>query len=224
MSKKYEVDETFFDAWSEKMAYALGFILMDGGLEMSHKSPRLQINNAKPDIIEKLKAALAFTGPVTRHVTHKAMGDTTIYRLSVTNCHLVGRLMELGLSSRKSFTVPFPDVPDFYLPHFIRGCHDANGCFGRVDTQGAGKRDSRMTTASRDFAEGYMMAMGRLGIENVRFREDGSGRKNTVYRLRLGLPETKEFCRVIYKDATIWLDYKYEQALEITDLALGEVT
>ena len=51
------------------------------------------------------------------------------FQLSICNKILYNDLLELGGTPRKSLTIQFPEIPDEFLSHFIRGEFDGDGCF-----------------------------------------------------------------------------------------------
>lgn len=112
--RKHKVNEDFFKIWTHEMAWVLGLFVTDG-----HVNKKLQnISFAQKDerilrLIAKYMEAdyvLASTGP-TR--------STPI--LLINSKEIKKDLEKLGIFPNKSLTVPFPDVPEEFLPSFVRG-------------------------------------------------------------------------------------------------------
>jgi len=50
-----------------------------------------------------------------------------LYVVYINNEKLYDNLVNLGLTPNKSLTMQFPNVPDEFVRHFIRGCWDGDG-------------------------------------------------------------------------------------------------
>jgi hypothetical protein len=63
------------------------------------------------------------------HAGHPVRYDKQIdiFQLKFTRGNMADSLMKLGITSRKSLKVEFPNVPDKFLSHFIRGVFDGDG-------------------------------------------------------------------------------------------------
>lgn len=126
------VDIRFFDQWTEQSAYVLGFLFADGSIgrtNLSHVIIALSIRDM---------CVLNYLKQVTRStrdfINHPEWTDDEGYvhkpscRLILSSVVLVKRLMSLGLMPSKTYRDdPFPNVPDEFLPHFIRGYFDGDG-------------------------------------------------------------------------------------------------
>lgn len=69
-------------------------------------------------------------------------------------------LENLGIISKKSLTVPFPDVPEAFLPSFIRGVIDGDGW---VQKRGY---VMNITTASEQFANGLLTVFQKWDLQS----------------------------------------------------------
>lgn len=115
----YEIDEGFFKTWTPNMAYILGFILTDGTVSGTTAS----IHQKDKTILELIGKALKFNAPVRK----RQNGKSHIHSLTINRKEMVDDLLALGITENKSLSVSFPDVPEDYLPHFIRGVIDGDG-------------------------------------------------------------------------------------------------
>jgi predicted DNA-binding protein YlxM (UPF0122 family) len=116
---KYEINEKFFDNWSDRMAYVLGLILTDGSI--GNDDNRISITMKEGHHLEKIKKMLHSQHPVR----YNKLADTHEYVF--VRKIMAARLFKLGITRNKSLKVKFPDVPDKYLSHFIRGVFDGDG-------------------------------------------------------------------------------------------------
>jgi predicted DNA-binding protein YlxM (UPF0122 family) len=115
----YKINEKFFDNWTNKMAYVLGIILTDGNVATNNGC--VSISMKEGDHLKKIKKML--------HAGHPVRYDKQIdiFQLKFTRGNMADSLMKLGITSRKSLKVEFPNVPDKFLSHFIRGVFDGDG-------------------------------------------------------------------------------------------------
>jgi len=136
---RYKFKTDFFEKWSSKMAYVLGFLYADGDIEDVRKSSRTQyitFGSVDKDILEAIKMAMGSEHKLNyrapRKVTYangKTYESREMYRLRIGSKKMFEDLLGLGLTPRKSLTIEFPkDIPVNYLSHFVRGYFDGDGC------------------------------------------------------------------------------------------------
>lgn len=128
-TKKYSVNEDYFSRIdSQDKAYFLGLMASDGCIT---GQSRLIIGLAREDesILGQFKDSLSYTGPLLR-IKGRTEKHKDISRLQINNSSIVNALDNLGITRRKSLTLKFPDIPEIYYPHFIRGYFDGDGSIG----------------------------------------------------------------------------------------------
>lgn len=191
----------FFDTWSEQMAYVLGFIAADGCVS---DNGMVQINLSYKDHQhnEKLRDLIYPGKPIVKYISPEG------YEHSMFNFgskYMAQRLMELGITPRKSLTLKFPCVPSEYLRHFVRGYFDGDGCvmknvFG-IDIIG-----------SLDFITGLSGVLsGCLDINKPVVHK----KKNAnAYNIKLSTKPAMIVLGWMYDDSSIYLDRKYNLYLE----------
>ncbi|MEK7665219.1 MAG: LAGLIDADG family homing endonuclease [Patescibacteria group bacterium] len=134
---KFKID--FFEKWTPKMAYILGFLYADGDIEDVRRSSRTQyitFASIDKEILEVIKNAMGSEHNINyrapRKVTYsngKTYESSGIYRLRIGSKKMFDDLIKLGLTPRKSLTIIFPNnIPDNCFRHFIRGYFDGDGC------------------------------------------------------------------------------------------------
>ena len=151
--RKHKVNEHFFKDWTHEMAWVLGMFITDGCV---HKGTQTISFSQKDETILKEIAnymdadyVLAPTGP-TR----------TVPTLLINSKIIKNDLQNLGITSKKSLTVPFPEVPEEFLPSFIRGVIDGDGW---VQKRG---NVMNITTASEQFADGLLSVFQNWGLRS----------------------------------------------------------
>lgn len=209
-------DYRFFDQWTEKSAYILGFIMADGYLALKEEGSvqnRLRITVAAKDvdILYKIAAALKYKGTVSflKHKNHSEIECN----ISFQNRWLLHQVRDKGIPVRnKSYTATFPDsIPTSMIRHFIRGIVDGDGFVSFY------KRYNNIQDKYYDF-----LNIGWCGTLDIvtKVRDllpfDCSNNrvtKNCVsadYYCHIGSKKAFQICEWLYKDATIFLDRKYD--------------
>lgn len=117
---KPKVNVDFFSNWSPSMAYILGFIFADGCL-VEHKNGYhgLDITSKDIEILKLMKKQLK--------AEHKIGRKERGYRIQIRNKNIYNDLIKLELTPRKSKIIKFPNLPNRYSSHFIRGLFDGDG-------------------------------------------------------------------------------------------------
>jgi hypothetical protein len=118
----HTIDEKFFGEWSPEMAWVLGLLFTDGTID----NTRVAIYSVDIDLLEKIKTLLKSTKPVQKR-TQSYDKTKHIYEFGFYREKMRDDLFKLGLQERKSLIMVFPDIPEEYMRHFIRGCWDGDG-------------------------------------------------------------------------------------------------
>ena len=50
-----------------------------------------------------------------------------LYQFNISNEKIYDDVVSLGLTPNKSLTMQFPNMPNEFIRHFIRGCWDGDG-------------------------------------------------------------------------------------------------
>ncbi|MDZ5474155.1 LAGLIDADG family homing endonuclease [Bacillus sp. 31A1R] len=159
VTRKYSLNEEFFNSWSYQMAYILGFIYSDGCISRNRQN--LYISQKEKPILVNIAKCLELPEEcVVNRKNH--------YYLTVNSVKLCRSLCWHGVIPNKSLRVDFPYVPKRYMGAFLRGVIDGDGW---VD-----KKSYRVVvyTGSENFAIGLNKAFLERGL-NARIRRDKRG-------------------------------------------------
>lgn len=187
--RKHKVNENFFKVWSHEMGWVLGLIVTDGCISRNVHSITL---TQKDERILKLVADYMEADFVLA-----PQGKTRITPTLIINSKIIKEDLEsMGISANKSLTIPFPEVPDEYLPSFIRGVIDGDGWVQRNGYV------MNITTASKSFAEGLFRVFLTWSLRSeISFEPSGSDR--VIYRVWVkGKDVLPQLAKIIYNDAT----------------------
>ena len=137
------------------------------------------------------------------------------YRFYASSKYLSNRLSELGIGQNKAFTIRFPKLEQDLIPHFIRGFFDGDGCISVYLLKNKYQSCSFSITSNKDFLEKIQeILIEQLQLTKTKLGRDSRG--NNINSLVYG---GKQNCLKIrdwlYKDATIYLQRKYDKFYSI---------
>lgn len=119
------------------MAWVLGLIVTDGCLNKDYYT--ISIAQKDTDILRKVSKVMDSDFVLNKNQTPSLLLNSKI---------MYKDLEEKGITPNKSLTTKIPDIPEKYVPHFMRGVIDGDGW---VQERGY---VMNITTASIDFANG----------------------------------------------------------------------
>ncbi len=128
MGIKYLVNEKFFDSWSNDMAYVLGYWYADGSVERvpAIRGHYIRISSVDLTLIEQVKVAMKSKHNIVEYPPR--VKGRMRYVLRIGSKPLFDAMNKHGLTEHKSLSMKFPKIPKKYLPAFIRGYFDGDGC------------------------------------------------------------------------------------------------
>ena len=209
-------DEFFFDNIdTEEKAYWLGFIYADGYLAKP-TTIGIELKSSDREHLEKYRKCLQAEHEVKIYQKNSTFGPQENCRVAFASKHMYNILLGYYGSNKKTFEGHFPIIQNKELmPHLIRGFFDGDGS---------------LTGRPKDNEHIFKPALGFIGtkatmeiIENISgFQWSWSQRhpeKNTNnYQIQCGrVNDCLSFLNYMYKDATIYLDRKYELYQELLE-------
>lgn len=162
-ARKYNINQDYFKTWSRNMAYVFGLWCADGCI-YGGKMFDITLHKKDKYLLKMVANELGYEGHLYDYVDRQAA------RLNFSCKVIYDDIIALGGTEAKSLTLQFPNVPKKYLPDFIRGYFDGNGCVMRLK----GKRiNSAFTCGSREFLESLLFILrDETGVKGGSF--DGS--------------------------------------------------
>lgn len=221
--RKYFHDNDYFKIIdSGEKAYWLGFLAADGNVYHNNKNldnyvpgcwVALQLSIKDEDHIKKFRDTISPQSKIFYRMANSPTGKKTKQCGVIINGYkIVKNLVDLGVVSRKTFTLDKPNIDPIYYSHFIRGYFDGNGnCYTRkVKSKKNCDRlnfQYSIATASESFRKFIIDELKKNGIDSVNH--------NISIQINGGYVGSKKFFEYIYKDSTIHLKRKYEKGMEI---------
>lgn len=223
IKKQYDIDEYVFDVIdTEEKAYWLGFLFADGYNHESKNCIALRLQEEDNEILEKLKIFLKTNTPIytfTR-ITRVNKLVKKYCELNIRSVYLSKQLAKLGCVQGKTYCLEFPDWlnPDLYS-HFLRGYFDGDGCFSvkdRLDRRKSyGKSMNFQTTITGRFE--FIKKCEEIISNNtgINIGKIQTFKNNYAVSLHYnGKNQTKKVLDFLYKNATIYLQRKYNKYKE----------
>lgn len=219
---KYTCNEHYFDIIdTEEKAYWLGFMYADGFIQNKRKYGNykvgLSLTESDREHLEKLKNCLESNVEIKTYIPKTKYNSKPYCKLLVTSNILAEGLIKHGCVTNKTELLTFPDWLNEDLKiHFIRGYIDGDGSvcywYGNNDNKFyCGIRlvgTKEMIEGVQNFLETHLKTAPRWKDRDVNNTQLNIGGNKQVLRL----------LDLLYGNANIYLDRKYEKYLEIKRL------
>jgi intein-encoded DNA endonuclease-like protein len=209
--RKYKVNETYFDNIdSEEKAYILGLLYADGCNYSKKGVIELSLQEADKNILLKIQKLL-FLNCGNLYMLNGNEKHQNQYKIMLNSPYMSRRLTELGCMPNKTFKLTFPDwlQPELYR-HFIRGYFDGDGCISITPVKDKPKQYNHVFNVV-----GTKHVINR--IQDILIKELYLGKvkihkpKNIYYLTYSGRINCLKIKNYLYKDATIFLQRKYDK-------------
>lgn len=214
LRRKYPIQEDFFDKIdTQEKAYVLGLLYADGYNNTDRNSVSLGLKETDREVLDKITALIQPSKPLQYVKTSKTKSFENTqnqYRLVIANKHISERLVELGCGKAKTHNLIFPteeQVPKHLQRHFIRGYFDGDGSVS------GDKQKQFCFVGTIDFLLALQQILiEELGFSKVKLDQRHKEKVNNIRSLRYcGVNQCITFRDWLYKDATIYLERKYDK-------------
>lgn len=207
--RKYTHTYDFFENINtEKKAYWLGFILADGYINSKGNVVGIELKSDDMSHLEKFKTDICATNPI--HIYHKnsTFREQDNCRILVNSFKTKEDLLNLGLTSNKSYDGVLPKVEKSMTRHLVRGYFDGNGS---VSVLYKNKNGTPSVSVCICGTKEILKCIEEIVDGNVswsqRYKKD-----NNNYQIQIS---TKKwiyyFLNYMYDDCDTYLDRKYEK-------------
>lgn len=193
---------------TEEKAYWLGFIYADGNVNKAQNTLTINLQAGDRGHLAKLNKCLE--GNYSVKVTEDIRGDKTYWnaRLSVYSTKLVKDLINKGVVPNKTSIITFPKIQNDLVRHFVRGYFDGDGTICERKHK---KRSSDLACSFTCGNQTFLESIRKILFENNINSYIVQTNENKTYLSLAGLQNPDNFLKYIYKDATIYLDRKFEK-------------
>jgi len=191
-----DVNENFFDIWTEEMSYILGYWFADGNIKNGNDNRyTFRIDSNDKSIIDKIQTCMKSNHKIYHR---KSTGG---YCLGIGNKKIYNDIIKLGGLPKKSLINKFPYVPKEYVRHFIRGYFDGDGCI----THSGKKKNVPVIIfiGTKEFLN-KLMEYTPYRVKKITQRT-----KNNTYEIRFRSEMAQSILEYMYDKSSIYLDRKY---------------
>ena len=203
----HNVDENFFQNWSSEMAYILGVIAADGCVCINEFRKRYRLGLTSKDLewLQEIKRTIKAEHPIRECVVRLESGTHVVFKFELESKKIVHDIIMLGITPRKSLNLKFPDVPNRYLNHFVRGYFDGDGHVYTCLKLNRYPCIQLSYYGTKDFLTSLNQRVAKSVGCTVRNIFQGKG----VYELRYNTREGEKVLKWMYRDASVYLPRKY---------------
>jgi len=200
------LNQDFFKIWTPGMAYVLGYFAADGSMIRNARGGNfIEFTSVDKILITQLREAVGSNHRIARR--ERGGNARTAYRIQIGSKEWFTDLSALGFTQNKSNALGFPEVPDEYFGHFVRGYFDGDGCvyfrqhwsrqkfkqiwvFGTLFTSGSKCFLEELHIALRNYGVkgGYLRQKTKRGFDLVLSRHDSLA----LYRLMYNTAEVAD--------------------------------
>lgn len=204
----HPVKHDFFDVIdTEEKAYFFGLLLTDGCnyegpgiVKLALQAGDKHILQTLSDIIQPTKEVKQYKKPDPKHKDYCVVN---IFSRQISQA-----LAEKGIVANKTLITKFPTcIPDHLMNHFVRGSFDGDGSIK--------SKDGRIAfTGTKDYADKIADILRANGCNCTLYLD--KCKSMLIYSLSAGgRIQVTRFLNWLYKDATVYIERKYEQYQKI---------
>jgi hypothetical protein len=199
--QRYVDPYKFFETWTEQSAYVIGFFAADGWIsKRGPESIRIGFGQKDRDVLDSIRDAIG-----VGEVYPKSNG---MHRYYIQSVRVYERLCDIFGNDvhGKSHTLQWPNIPDEYVRHFLRGSVDGDGSLFRNNQDHLWRFD--YTTSSKSFIDSVVDVVEQMTGVHL---NPGINKINVWHARTSGI---KAVCLAdwLYRDAAIALKRKAEFA------------
>ena len=215
--RKYFVDHNFFDVIdTEEKAYILGFFYADGCNHWRDHSITMVLEEKDGYMLKKINEIMHNEHPISfKDMSNKhdfGYNYKDQYNL-ILNSFRISTILDMrGMYPNKSLILTFPRWlnPSLYN-HFLRGVYDGDGSVYMRHKKSGGTAVNLTITSTENFCKGVMDICAKYLNINPHIYDSSCHNGITKVFTLSGNIVTKKFLDWLYKDATIYLQRKYDR-------------
>lgn len=211
-SKRYRFNENFFENIdNERKAYWLGFLFADGYILSKTDSFGLALSTKDILHMEKFLFDISSNHKIS---VYRNNSDKEYCRIRLYSKKTKEDLINAGCKENKTLILDFPEIRKDLLPHFIRGYFDGDGSISKTKSKKSPSFRFRLC-GTKEFLRGVLNA---IGVDSKLYQRHPERNVNN-YDIDIGgNRQVIEILSFIYKDATVYLERKYNRFLELKSL------
>lgn len=215
---KFSSNEDFFLLENEKSFYWAGFVAADGCLykrKDGFKQLTIKLASKDKNHLESFKKDIETNAPISLYKNHhrnEKWNDTEQYQLRIASHKIFDSINKFGITPRKTKTYDLPDqiLLNKFFNHFLRGYFDGDGCICKsINWSWSMRGTLSFLNKCKNILELNCNLKSKVSIRL----------SNGTWELRYtGRKMVSKIIQYLYKDATVYLDRKYQIAQQSRSL------
>ena len=202
--RKYEVNDNFFSKWSHDMAYVFGLWFADGYINKKRNTFSITLYKNDSYLLKEILLVME------SNYTLRVYKNSNCLYFNIISPTIIKDIIRLGGKERKSLDCRMPHVPKKYLPDFVRGYFDGDGCIYYSKTS---KKYLASTCSGSKFFSIKLLKNLRKNIPNFKgnlykdvrnrkYRPNFKSKKKifTTYNLCFSVNDTKRLRDFMYQN------------------------
>ena len=195
----------FFSEYNENSCYWAGFIMADGNIHSKRKSLCISLSSVDREHLEKFKKDIDFTGPISDYIGYNKKYKTEFKYSKIT---IGGKWFandletNFNITSKKTFSTTFPDIPNEFIPAFIRGYFDGDGSIENNGNSHIVGTYELLSSIQDFFYKNGIKIKGKTGYGKITPTK-------SIYSISYNSENAIKFLNIIYGNSKIHLDRKY---------------
>ncbi|MFA6515407.1 MAG: LAGLIDADG family homing endonuclease [Candidatus Paceibacterota bacterium] len=165
MYKYKKINQNFFKIWNHEMSYTIGFMFADGGISINSRGGcYFALYSNDEDLLKKIKYKMGSD----HKISQRSARSGNVFRFQVGSKEMVGDLKKLGFYENKIKRMRIPEIPNNFIPDFIRGFFDGDGNvwmgISHKNSKSKITIQTSFTSASKCFLIDLQLHLGKLGL------------------------------------------------------------
>ena len=211
----YACDHAFFhEINTEAKAYWLGFLAADGSIYNARISLSLAMQDSKH--VYRFSDAIHSNHPIIENIINSRgyKNAQPLVRLVIFSPQMAADLAQYSLVPNKTFLLRWPNIPEEYLHHFVRGYFDGDGSFS-ISYHGNHYANYTFGITSNTYfleeLQRYLMRFCNLPLSKLYQYPRLDAENPTRSLLYTGRLQCSRIYDLLYADATVYLLRKFEK-------------
>lgn len=214
-ARKYHCNSNIFHVIdTQEKAYWLGFLYADGYISQINNSyvVGLSLSSVDKTHVEKFRSFLETDYPINEYIS-SGFKASLYSRIAVNDKIIAEDLIRHGVVLQKTNVLKFPQLSNELIPHFIRGYFDGDGCL-TCHKRRKGSEDLVWVIkfcGTKDMLENIYNNLPKRYNKPINLYQRYN-RDNNNYCFDIGGNiQVVHILNYLYKDATIYLERKYQK-------------
>lgn len=208
--RTYTLDENIFERIdTREKAYWLAFLYADGYVDVANGKVELTLKREDIEHLRKFQQFLKTDSPLRSKLVILKEKEFEAVRIIICSKKFAEDLAKLGCVNKKSLVLTFPSaeiVPKEFIPDFIRGYYDGDGC---IYSHKNGLSATISFVGTENFLNGIQSAMN---LPDYKLHQKGE-----AFQVAYGGNSVIRLMDSLYKNAPVFLERKYEDYKKIID-------